>query len=419
MANTILTPTMITREALRVLHQESNIIGNVNRQYDDRFAQDGAKIGTTLNVRMPPKYTVRTGATFSGQDYVDRSTALTVSSQYGVDVSFSSVDLTMSLDQVSERIVQPAMKQLISKIESDCAVIMKNYTAQFTGATNTSMTYLQFAQGGQRLSEKLAPMGDRTAVLSPLSRVNFQDATKGLFQDSTSIAKAYKEGMMGRTGGFDVYENTLLPTHTIGTLAGTPLTTGTAIGTSSTSTVWAATTSVDIDGATASTTVKAGDVLTFGTLVAGVVDCHPESKVSLGVLKKFVVTADVTLSGGGAGTVVVSPALIYGTGNAYQNSILTNANTDNMTVTNWGAAASAVGIDLQFHKDAFVFGTADLVDVSQMGAWGSRQSADGISIRLARQWSASTDVVSTRFDILWGFAPLYPELSVKNMHQLS
>jgi len=98
MANSILTPTMITREALRVLHQKCNFIGNVNRQYDDRFAQTGAKIGTSLNVRMPSKYTVRTGATLSAQDHIERSTPLTVSSQYGVDVSFTSVELTMQLD---------------------------------------------------------------------------------------------------------------------------------------------------------------------------------------------------------------------------------------------------------------------------------------------------------------------------------
>ena len=419
MANSILTPTEITREALRVLHQESNILKNVNRQYDDRFAQDGAKIGTALNIRMPPKYTVRTGATYSGQDYVDRSTPLNVSSQYGVDVSWTSVELTMSMDDFSPRFIRPAMAQLAAKIEADCATIMKNRTYQYVGTTSTSMTYLSFSQMRQRLTEKLAPPSDRAAVLSPLSATNFQDATKGLVQASNNIKEQYVEGRMGRTGGFEVFENTNIPTHTIGSLAGTPLTTGTTWATTTTSNSWAATSDVPIDGATSGTTVKAGDILTFGTLAAGLVDVHPETKISLGRLKTFVATADATAVTAGTLTVTVSPAAITGSGNAYQNCTNTKADTDNMTVTAWGAASSQVGIDLAFHKDAFVFATADLVDVSKLGAWGARESFDGISMRLAKQWDATNDAVLTRFDILWGFAPLYPELSVKHISTLA
>ena len=419
MANSLLTPLEITREGLRVLHQESNFIGNVNRQYDDRFAVDGAKIGTQLNIRMPPQYSVRTGATYSGQDQVDRSQPLYVSSQYGVDVSWTSAELAMSLDDFSGRFIRPAMAQLVAKIEADCLTIAKNKTYQYAGTTSTSMTYLSFAQTGQRLSEKLAPKADRAALMSPLSRVNFGDATKGLFQSSEEIAKQYKEGIMGRTGGFTVYENTLLPTHTIGTLAGTPLTTGAAIGTSTTANAWVSSTDINIDGATSGTTIKAGDILTFGTLAAGLVDVHPESKVSLGRLKTFVANADVTVVTAGTATVTVLPGVIYGVGNAYQNCSLTKADTDNMTVTNWGAASSQVNIDLMFHKDAFVFATADLIDVSKFGAWGARESMDGISLRLARQYDASADTVLTRFDILWGFAPLYNQLACKHIATLA
>src|SRR5262245_17427418 len=110
---------MITRECLRVLHQTSNFIGRCNRQYDDRYAIPGAKIGATLGIRMPPKYTVRTNATLAAQDYVDRSTPLSVTSQYGVDLSFTSAELTLSVDDFSARIIKPAMSQLIAKIESD------------------------------------------------------------------------------------------------------------------------------------------------------------------------------------------------------------------------------------------------------------------------------------------------------------
>jgi len=416
MANSILTPTMITRESLRVLHQKCNFIGNVNRQYDDRFAQTGAKIGTSLNVRMPSKYSVRTGATLSAQDHIERSTPLTVDSQYGVDVSFTSVELTMSLDDFSTRIIEPAMAQLAAKIEGDCLAdaykLVNNYT---NATTNALMTYKYFQKGGASITNNLGPMSNRATCMSPDSMVEFMDATKGLFHASNNIEKQYREGMMGRTGGFDVYENTLTPAHTTGSLAGSPLTTGAALGTSTTANAWVSQTALSVDGATSATTIKAGDIITL----SGVYDVHPETKANTGKLKTFVAQADVTLTTAAtAYTVTVKPGLIYGSGNAYQNSALSGvSDTDGLTVTRIGAASSAFGQDLQFHKDAFVFATADLEDVSQYGAWGARESMDGISMRLARQYAISSDTVPCRLDILFGFDGLYPELANRHMYE--
>ena len=419
MANSILTPLVITREALRILHGKLSFIGNVNKQYDNRFAQDGAKIGTQLNIRMPSKYTVRTGATLSAQDHVERSTALHVTNQVGVDVSFTSVELTMSLDDFGKRVLDPAMSQLAAYIEADCLTRAYKLVPNFTGTTSTQMTYKQFQQGGQVLTENLAPSSDRTALLNPASVVEFNDAVKGLFQASDNISKQYREGMMGRTGGFDVLENTFLPNHTRGSFAGSALTTGAAIGTSTTANAWAATTVLDIDTATSATTLKAGDVLTFGTVASGLVDIHPETKQSLGRLKKFVVQADVTLTTlANAYAVTVSPAIIYGVGNAYQNCSLTKADTDNMTVTAFGVASTAYGQNMQFQKDAFVFATADLIDVSQYGAWGARDSMDGISMRIAKQYNITDDSVPCRLDVLYGFGGLYPELAARGFHAL-
>lgn len=416
MANSILTPTMITREALRVLHQKLNFIGNVNRQYDDRFAQTGAKIGTSLNIRMPSKYTVRTGAALSAQDHIERSTPLSVSTQYGVDVSFTSVELTMSLDDFSKRIIRPAMAQLAAKIEGDCLASAYKLVANYTNATTDGLiTYKRFQQNGQKLTEQLAPVSDRAAILSPPSTVEFLDATKALFQASQNLGQQFREGKLLRTGGFDVYENTLLPSHTTGSLAGSPLTNGTALGTSTTANSWVSQTDLSVDGATSTTTLKAGDIITL----SGVYGVHPETKSNTGKLATFVVQSDVTLTTAAtAYTVTVKPGLIYGSGNAFQNCALSGvANTDNLTVTRVGAASSAFGQDLFFHEDAFVFATADLEDVSKYGAWGARESMDGISMRIARQYAISSDTVPCRIDILWGFAGLYPELASRHLYE--
>ena len=417
MANTILTPLMITREALRVLHQKCNFLGNVNKQYDDRFAQSGAKIGTSLNIRMPSKYTVRKTATLAAQDHVERSTPFTVSSQYGVDVSFTTAELTMNLDDFSKRIIDPAMAQLAAELEYTAMGVAYKRIANYTGTTSTQITYKSFQQGGQAITENLGSKANRSAILTPASMVEFADAVKGLFNDPTAISKQYKEGIMGRTGGFDVYENTLIPQHTRGSLAGSPLTTGTALGTADTTNVWASQTTMSVTGATSSTTVLAGDIITF----SGVYDVHPETKQNTGRLKKFVVQSDVTLTTAAtAYAVTVKPALIYGTGNAYKNAVLSGvANTSGLTVTAFGVASTAYGQNLQFHEDAFVFGTADLEDVSKYGAWGARDSMDGISMRIARQYAIGTDTVPCRIDVLWGFDQLYPELACRNFYALT
>lgn len=408
MANSILTPTQITREALRVLHQKLNFLSNVNKQYDDRFAQSGAKIGTQLNVRMPSKYTVRKTATFAGQDHVERSTPIVQASQYGVDVSFTSVELTMSLDDFSKRIIDPAMAQLAAVIEGDALTAAYKLVPNYTGTTSTDLTYLAFQQNGQKLTESLTPAGERYGILNPRSRAQFTNDVKGLFHDSGNIKEQYKEGIVGRTGGFDIYENTLVPSHTIGSLAGSPVTTGTANASTTTANAWVSQTDVSVTGATSATTLKAGDIVTFGTLADGFVDCHPETKTSYGRLKTFVVQSDVTLTtAANTYTVTVKPGIMVGSGNAYQNAIMTGSDTSGLTVTNWGAASTAVGQSLFFHKDAFAFVSADLEDVSKYGAWGARDSMDGISMRIGRNWDIVNDRFPCRIDVLWGFAGLY------------
>ncbi len=417
MASTILTPLQITREGLRILHGKLSFLSSVRRDYDSQFAQTGAKIGTQLNIRMPSMYKVRTGATLSTQDHVERSTPLYVTSQIGIDVSFTSVELTMSLDDFGKRVLDPAMTKLAAYLENDCLSRAYKLVANYTGTTSTQMTYKQFQQGGQLLSENLAPPDARTALMNPASIVEFNDAVKGLFQAQTNIGAQYREGMMGRTGGFDVMENTFLPSHTRGSLAGTPLTVGAALGTSTTANAWVSQTDMSVDGATSGTTLVAGDIITF----SGVYDVHPETKQNLGRLKRFVVQSNVTLTTAAtAYTVTVKPGVIWGSGNAYQNCALSGvSDTDNLTVTAFGVASTAYGQNLQFHKDAFVFATADLVNVSEFGAWGARDNMDGISMRVAKQYDITNDAVPCRIDILYGFAGLYPELAARGFHALT
>ena len=391
----------------------------MNRQYEDRFAKTGAKIGTALNIRLPSKYTVRTGANFSGQDHVERSVPFNLSSQYGVDVSFTTVERTMSLDDFSKRILTPAMAQLAAKIEGDALAVAYKSVANYTNATtDTKLTYAYFHQNGRNLTEQLAPPSDRTAILTPASSVEFMDATKSLFHAQQNLNAQFREGRLGQTAGFDVYENTLLPSHTTGaTIGASCVTTGTALGTSTTANTWVSQTTMSITAATSNGSFTAGDIVTF----SGIAEIHPETKANTGRLKRFVVQTAVTCTtSSNTYNLVVAPGVIYGSGNAFQNCALSGvSDTSGLTVTRIGAASTAFGQDLFYHTDAFVFGTADLEDVSAYGAECSRAQMDGLSLRWVQQYNAAYDTVVGRFDILWGFAPLYPELASRHLYTRS
>lgn len=392
MPNTILTPTAVTRKALAILHQKLNFIGSINRQYDDSFASAGAKIGSDLKIRLPNQYTVSSGAALSTQDTSETSTTLTVSSQKHVDVTFTSAELTLSMDDFSERILEPAMAVLAANIEAD-ALSMALDVYQAVNNVGSAATLRTLLQGRKLLTDALAPQSNRKLILNTQDNLDLVDGLKGLFQDSTEIAKQYREGMVGRTAGFgDIYENTLLPSQTTGTAASA--TTYTVNGASQTGST--------VVVAAGTTTFKRGDVITFD----GCNRVHPETKADTGARQQFVITSDYA---GGAGSLAISPAIV--TSGARQN--VSASPTNGGAVTKVGGASAVYKPSLAFHRDAFTFATADLEDVSKYGAWGAREVYDGISMRVARQYAISTDTIPCRIDVLYGYKTIRAELAAR------
>lgn len=392
MSNSLLTPTAVTRKALMVLHQKLNFIGNINRQYDDSFAKSGAKIGDSLKIRLPNQYTVRSGATLSAQDTTETSTTLQVATQKGVDLNFTSVDLTLSLDDFSNRILEPAMSVLAATMEADALSMYKQVWNMVDG-DGAALAYDYVMQGRQRLNETLTPMdSSRVALLSPLHTRKLNVDLKGLFNDSAQIAKQYREGIVGRTGGFDFYENTLVSKHATGTAAKT---TGYL---SNGATQSGATITVD----TGTTSFLIGDVITF----AGVNAVHPETKADLGYLQQFVITAN---SGTSATSLSISPTLVAS--GAAQN--VTSTIADNSAIVKVGAGASeTLDTSMVFHKDAFTFATADLT-MPQGVDFAAREVFDGISMRVVRQYDITNDKFPCRLDVLYGYRAIRPQMACR------
>jgi len=407
MANVNLTPDMITREALRVLHQKLNFVGGIVRDYDDSYAQTGAKIGNALRVRLPIQYNTGTGATMAtgtGADSIQSSTTLSVSNQRHVPMRFTSEEMTLDIDDFSSRHIQPAMAKLAAMIEND-ALSMVNSVGQSIAA-GTKVEFLDVMNGRAKLQNSLAPEDNRIALMDIQGNVDLVNDNKSLFNDQGQGSMQYKEGRMGTFGGFEFYENTLIPRHTTGAEGG-----GTAYavnGASQEKTLSASdndptTGSLIVD--TGTKTIKAGDVFTIGD---DVFDVHPETKESTGVLKQFTVTAD---HAGGAGTLTIAPAIIAS--GPHKN--VSAVPDDNDALTFIGAASTAYNQSLLFQKGFAAFATADLVMPKGVDM-ASRQTYDGISMRLVRDYSIVKDQYLTRLDVLYGYKVLRPDLAVKIWH---
>jgi hypothetical protein len=395
MSNSILTPTAVTREALRVLHQKLNFVGSITREYDDSFAKDGAKIGDTLKIRLPNEYTVRTGDAMVVNDTTESSVSLQVATKKGVDLNFTSNDLTLSLDDFSGRILEPAMARLGAAIEADALNMYKDVYNQVNNQ-GSAATFAKLLGAGKQLDDNLAPPNDRNICMNTQDRVDLVDALKGLFNDQTSLAKQYKTGMLGHTAGFDFMQNTLLPTHARGAENTAYTTDTTTAQMPSSSTAVSTLTFASGSGAG----VK-GDVFT----IAGVYRVHPESKVSTGVLQQFALAADIT-SGQTAG-ITITPAII--TSGAKQNVTVTT--TSSTAAISWaGTISTNYGISLAYQKGAFAFATADLVAPKGVD-FMAREVFDGISMRIVRQYDINNDKFPCRLDVLYGYKTIRPQLA--------
>jgi hypothetical protein len=280
-------------------------------------------------------------------------------------MNFSSVDLTMNLDDFSKRIIEPAMARLAASVEADALSMYKDVYQQVNN-TGSAATFAKALAGRKMLVDALAPPEDRMVALNTQDNVDLVDAMKGLFQQSSSIAKQNTEGYLGRTAGFDWTENTLIPAHTRGA-ENTAYTTDTTTAQMPSSTTAVAT----LTFASGSGAGNKGDIFTIATVYR----VHPESKVSTGALQQFALTADI-LSGATTG-IGYTPLIV--TSGAKQNVTVVSSSAT-AAITWAGTASAAHGISLAYQKGAFAFATADLVMPKGVD-FGARENFDGISLR--------------------------------------
>jgi len=401
MSNSLLTIDMITRKALEILENNLVITRTVNRQYDDSFAVEGAKIGSTLRIRLPDRALVTDGAALQVQDDNEQYTTLTVSSQKHIGVNFTSAELTMQLDDFAERVLKPRISQLASSIDADVANSYQGiYNSVGTPGT-TPATSLVLLQGNQKLNEFATPMSQRYVAVNPAANAGLIEGMKGLFNPVDTISKQFKNGLMGEgILGYDELNMTQsirqFTTGSRNTSASYTVTTTVATQGQST---------IGISGATTGETLAVGDVFT----IAGVYAVNPQTRESTGSLQQFVVTAANTAASSAYSSVSISPA-IYTSTNAL--ATVNSFPVSGAVITFLGAASTTYPQNLIHHKDAISFATADLL-LPQGVDMASRQVHNGISLRIVRQYDINNDRMPCRIDVLYGYSAIRPVMAAR------
>lgn len=405
MANTLLTPSIVTRESLRILENNLTFAKGVNREYDNRFASSGGKIGATLNIRKPPRFTVSSGAALAIQDVTDTQVPLVITNQDHVDTNFTTQELTLQVEDFSDRILRPKMAALANVIDFNGLTQFKEVYNQVGTPGTTPSTLVGVLQVGEKMDYEATPRdGMRSLVINPTANASLVGAFSGLFNNSDKISTQYDTGNLGASLGFKISMDQNINVQTVGPLGGTPAVNGAGQGIA----IGAAdTTALITNGWTAAAALRLnkGDVFT----IAAVFAVNPQSRQTTSQLRQFTVINNTSSDAGGNATITVSPAII--TGGPFQTVTVSPANGALLTVI--GAANAVYPVNMGYHRDAFTLATVDLENPESFGAWGSREVYKGVSLRTVRQYRIGTDDVPCRVDVLYGWKTIYRELACR------
>ena len=392
--------------------QNNIVIGKkISRKHQTEFGMEMNKIGDTLNVRRPAQFTVTSGAAFASQDYTETSIPLVINQQKHIDTTFTSADLTLKVQDFSNRVIKPKIIRLAQQIDIDCYLNAKNTVGNLTGTFGTAPNAFSFLTDiGKKLDDFSVPRdADRYYALDQASNAAQIGALTGFFNAQSNIAQQYRDGVFidaTDTVGLKIAMSQNLVRHTVGPLGGTPVVNGASQGLTS---GWANTGSLITNGWTAAAAlrVRAGDVLT----AVGCNSVNPVTKQNTGQLMQFVAIADGSSDASGNLTISISPAII--TAGPFQNVTASPTNAGAIVVN--GTAATSYVRNLAWYPDAFELAVVKMQNLAEFGGWGDVRSQNGFSLRVFRQAAISTDTVGTRIDALYGIATPYPEQATQQV----
>ena len=398
MANTIITPSIIAKVGLAQLENNLVMGKKVYRDYTREFV----KVGDTISVRRPVKFVANDGAVAINQDVVEGKFSLAMDARKHVSWSFSTQDLTLSIEEYNERYIKPAAIALANQIDYDlCGLYKKVWNWVGTPASPVN-SFSDFALAPRRLDEGAVPQDMRSAVLSPADAWGLVGSQTALYMQDVARG-AYRSGDIGNIAGVSTAMDQNIRMHTNGAAAGGGLVNGANQNVTYATSKDTNTQSLITDDWTSSTTFKAGDVFT----IADVYAVNPVSKQSTGVLQQFVIQADITATATDC-TLSIAPAII--TSGPYQtvNSVPAN----DAAITMIGTGSTQYAQNLVFHKNAFALVMADL-EMPDGAVFKARESHNGYSMRVIKYYDGEMDEDKIRLDVLYGVKAIYPDLACR------
>jgi hypothetical protein len=409
MANSIAKQVNVfAKESLKILENTLVMTKKVYVDYDQEYSQsiNGYKKGDTISIKRPADFTVRSGAVRTAQDVVEGSTTLQVNNQIGVDVNFTSKELTLDIDEsgVRERVLKPAMIQLANNIDVTLMGLYKDVPNWVGTPGNIVNSFADFSVAPQRLDE-FAVDGDRTGVLSPADYWGMLASQTALYINQPAN-DAYRMARLGMIGDVDTYMAQNVPTHTTGVGTGSPTVNDASQDVTYLSVKDTYQSSLITTAWTASTTgiVKQGDIIT----IAGVYAVNPVTKATLPFLRQFVVKADANSAAAGATTLTLSPPIIA----SGAQQTVSAAPANGAAITFLGTGSTGYRQNMVFAKNAFAFVSVPM-EMPAAVYNGSRQSYKGISIRLIPVYDSTNDVAGWRYDVLFGAKAIDPRLATR------
>jgi hypothetical protein len=401
MANALLTINMITREAVRLWKNSNAFLQNVDMQYDDSFAVSGAKIGSSLRIRLPNDFTVTDGPGLNVQDTSEQSTTLVLATQRHVDVGYSTQDRTMALDDYSRRILAPMVNVLAGNVavaimggsEGGICNFVANQDSAFNILNPIASTYLN---AGASLGLNSAPIANRKIVNSLRTEARVVASLSGLLNPNSEISRQYVTGRMYDALGFIWMSDQTAIVHTNGTLAQASATVSGANQTG-----------LSITTAALAGSLNIGDIVT----IVGVNAVNRITKQTTGELRQFAVTANVPV---GATSIPIYPALVPAVGGQpvqYQTVDVSPASGANINPVSSLAASTQYRKNFAYAPEAVTLATADL-EMPKGVHEVAREEFDDVSMRMITDYFIGTDQLITRLDVLFGFLWIRPEWAV-------
>lgn len=399
MANTIITPEIIAKLAAMNFKNYTGMSGRVNRSLEKEFK----KIGTSVNVRQPVKFRAKSGATIDSVNVVEREKLVTISEREHVAWDFTSLELTTSIEKYNERYIKPATIALANKCDVVGHELYKKIYNTVGAAGTGPSTFAHVAEAAKRLANEATPREMRYGSLDPTPYYDIAGNLTTLNNVDMST-KAYTHGIIPNVASFDLAENQNCASHTVGLHS-----------TGSTGIMAGATaegaTELATDGWAVSTAILyEGDNFTIPNVYA----VNPVSGISTGVLRMFVVTADVVSDGAGLATIPIDP-IIYSaaaTEDYLPYQTVTALPADSAALTVHGTESASYTQNMFWQKDAFTLVTIPLI-LPDSCNFKARVDEDNLSIRVVKDFDIINDKEIIRLDIQFGWDTLYPEMAVR------